>query len=205
MQPTMNVRSDGFDVARWAWIVGSLLVNLAIAMYIWLMSRAPADFAARHDYINANWTAFSVHWKAEFVFMALIAVGALSFAVRARTAGWCCVALGQFLLLTIYPVMMGGYLDTPVAIASAANEVSLVIFLFSNLVFLAGLVGVYWRAHEVGPMLRGFALVLALIAWLIFLACFLGLIGWSQAMLAAPLVMLLYLVNAWYGYRVELA
>jgi hypothetical protein len=198
-----NPNSDAFDWARWSWIVGSLLVNVTIAMYIWLSLHAPAEFAERHLYVNANWSAYSVHWKAEFVFMALIAVGALSFAIRTRAGGWCFVAAGQLLLLTIYPVMLGGYRDTPLDVAAAVNEISLVIFLFSNLLFLGGMALVYLRAYEIGPVLRGVALAIALLSWLAFLACFLGLIGWAQAMLAGPLVMILYLINAWYGYRLS--
>lgn len=193
----------GFDWARWSWIIGSLLVNVTIAMYIWLSMNAPSDFAERHLYVNANWGAYAVHWKAEFVFMALITVGAFSFAIRTRAAGWCFVAAGQLLLLTIYPVMLGGYRDTPVDVASAVNEIALVIFLFSNLLFLAGMALVYLRAHELGPLLRGIAFAISLLAWLVFLACFLGLIGWAQAMLAGPLIMVLYLINAWYGYRLS--
>ena len=41
------------------------------------MSKAPLDPAARHDFINQNWDAFGLHWKAEFLFMTMIAIGAI--------------------------------------------------------------------------------------------------------------------------------
>ena len=199
-----SMNHDGIDWSRCAWIAGSVLVNLTIGMYIWLSTNAPSEFAARHAYLNENWTLYALHWKAEFVFMALIAVGAFSFAVRTRVSGWSFVFVGQLLLLSTYPVMLGGYRDTAPEIAEMMNQVSLVIFLFGNLLFLAGLVLVYLRASEIRPILRGFALVLALICTMVFAACFLNFISWSQAALAGPLVMMLYLINAWYGLKVDL-
>lgn len=193
------------NAARGAWVVGSILVNVTIGIYLWLSRHAPLDPVHRQQYLNDHWTLYSGHWKAELVFMTLIAVGALFFAIRLQRPGWTVTALGQVLLLTMYPVMLGGYRNTSVDIANVANEIAVTIFLYGNVVFLAGLLLVYRSAAEIRAGLRWLAMGLSSVAGAMFLASFLEFIDWRQALqVCGPFMSMLYLINAYYGYKLDL-
>ena len=128
------------NLGRSLWSLGSLLVNVTIGTYIVLSSRAPAALEERYAYINENWAIYGGHWKAEFLFMTMIAIGALYFAINTKKIGWSVVSVGQVILLFTYPIMLGGYRNTPFELAEMANEIGTVVFLFGNVVFLGRLV-----------------------------------------------------------------
>ena len=101
-------------LARIFWSTGSLLANVTIIVYIMLSRNAPADIEQRYAYINDNWGSYSAHWKLEFLLMTMIAIAALYFAARSRKFSWSLIAVGQIILLMTYPLMLGGYRNTPV-------------------------------------------------------------------------------------------
>lgn len=186
------------------WIIGSIFINITIGIYIYLSSKAPLDPIKRHNYINENWGLYGMHWKAEFLFMAMIAIGALYFAFKLKKISWTIITVGQLILLSTYPIMLGGYENTSFELSQMANQMAIVVFVFGNLVFLGGLLKLYLSDTYLKKWLKWIAIVLSGITFLTFLATYIGIINWKQAMMVGPLINILYLINAYYGVKIKI-
>ena len=188
-------------LARLFWSIGSLTLNIVIGIYIYLMSSAPVDRAARYQYINDNWGMYGGHWKVEFLIMTLITVGAFYFALRTLKMSWAIVSVGQFILLLTYPFMLGGYRNTPLEVAEMANEMANTVFIFGNVVLFAGLFLVYLKDTYLKPWLKTVAFSISAFMTLVFVIIFAGFVTWGQALVLAPLANVMYLINAYYGTK----
>ena len=190
-------------LAKAFWSLGSLLVNVTIVIYIILSSKAPENIAERYQYMNENWTVYAAHWKAEFLFMTLIAIGAIYFASTFRKASWAMISIGQIILLLTYPIMLGGYRNTSLELAEMANQMAIEVFVFGNVVFLSGLFVLYWNDTLLKKWLRNVAIALSVIAGAAFIITYAGIITWKQAIVIGPLVNILFLINAYYGLKIQ--
>jgi hypothetical protein len=191
-------------LAKTLWIIGNLLVNVTIGIYVYLSSKAPLDAAERYSYMNENWNVYAGHWKAEFVFMTMIAIGAIFFAINFKKISWTLISVGQLILLTLYPLMLGGYQNTPFEIAEMANQVAIVVFVFGNMIFYGGLMHLYLYDSILKNWIRFSAFGFASIALIAFSISFMGFISWKQALIIGPLTNLLFLINAYYGFKIKL-
>ena len=189
--------------AKILWSLGSILVNITIGIYIYLQINGPKTLEGQFQYINDNWAAYSGHWKAEFLIMTLITIGAIYFALNLKNISWTIISVGQIIILLTYPFMMGGYHETPYELAKMANQMALLTFVFGNLIFLAGLFHLYLHTDVLKAWLRYIALTISGIATIAFLLIFIGVITWKDAMLMGPLINALYLINAYYGFQMK--
>ncbi|MBN7817015.1 hypothetical protein [Algoriphagus pacificus] len=185
------------------WTSGSILINITIGIYIYLSSKAPLNPMERHNYLNENWDVYSMHWKIEFLFMTFIAIGALYFTINLKKISWIIISVGQLILLSTYPIMLGGYENTSFELSQMANQVATVIFIFGNLIFLGGLLKLYSSDTYLKKWLKWIAVALSGIAFLTFLITFIGIINWKQALMIGPLINVLYLINAYYGMKLK--
>ena len=110
---------------------------------------------------------------------------------------------GTIILLITYPLMLGGYRNTPLELAEMANRMATVVFVFGNLVFLSGLFLLYLNDQILQGWLRYTAVILSGITTILFLIIFAEIISWKQAMMIGPLINLLYLINAYYGFKIK--
>jgi hypothetical protein len=191
-------------LARASWSLGNLLVNITIGIYVYLSSKAPLDPVERLDYLNENWAIYSGHWKAEFLFMTMIAIGAVYFAINFKKISWTLISVGQVILLTLYPIMLGGYRNTAFEISEMANQMAIVVFIFGNIVFLAGLVHLYLFDTLLKKWIRFSAIGFASIGLIAFSISFMGFISWKQAIVIGPALNLLFIINAYYGLKLKL-
>ncbi|PRX56952.1 hypothetical protein [Flagellimonas meridianipacifica] len=191
-------------LARLFWSLGSILINGIIGIYIYMMSQAPQGKEERYQYINEHWDVFGSHWKVELLLMTLIAVGALYFAFRTQKISWTIVSVGQLILLLTYPFMLGGYRNTPIELAVMANEMATVVFIFGNVIFFTGLFLLYMKDVHLKRWLRIVAFSLSGIMLVVFLIVFAEVITWGQALAIAPLANIMYLINAYYGFKMTL-
>ncbi len=185
------------------WIIGSVMINITIGIYIYLSSKAPLDPVERHEYVNDNWQIYGMHWKAEFLFMTLIAIGALYFAFKLKEVSWAIISVGQLILLTTYPIMLGGYQNTTFEMSEMANQMATVVFVFGNLIFLGGLLKLYISDTYLKKWLKWTAIVLSGITFLTFFITYMEIIDWQQALIIGPLINILYLINAFYGAKIK--
>lgn len=154
--------------AKLCWSLGSILVNITIGIYIYLQSNGPTDLAERFEYVNDNWSMYSGHWKAEFLIMVLVAIGAIYFALYLKSISWTIISIGQFIVLWTYPFMLGGYQNTPFELASMSNQMATVTFILGNLVFFSGLTYMYFQSRALPSWLRKLAIALSIISTLMF-------------------------------------
>ena len=187
--------------AKICWSGGSILINVTIAIYIYLQSKAPALLADRLSYVNENWGIYGSHWKAEFLIMTLIAVGAFYFAVCLRKVEWVIITTGQFILLFTYPVMIGGYHNASLEVGIVVNQIATFTFVFGNMIFLTGLLYLYGTDTILKSAIRYASLAITVIPLITFFIIFIDIISWDEAVVVAPLINCLYLINAFYGYK----
>jgi len=185
------------------WTTGSILINITIGIYIYLSSKAPLEPIERHNYVNENWDVYGMHWKAEFLFMTMIAIGALYFAFNLRKVSWTIITVGQLILLSTYPIMLGGYENTSFELSQMANQMATIVFVFGNLIFLGGLLKLYLSDIYLKKWLKWTAIALSGITFLTFFVTFIGIIDWKQALMVGPLINVLYLINAYYGMKLN--
>ncbi|MEM6894872.1 MAG: hypothetical protein AAF554_14355 [Bacteroidota bacterium] len=192
-------------LAKLFWSSGSLLMNVVIGIYVYLMSNAPVERAARFEYINEHWNMYGGHWKVELLLMTFVTIGALYFALRTHEMSWTMISVGQFVLLLTYPFMLGGYKNTPLEVAEMANEMATIVFIFGNVVLFAGLFLLYLKDGYLKPWLKVVAFSISGFLLVVFLIIYAEIITWSQAMVIAPLANVMYLINAYYGLKIPLA
>ena len=190
--------------AKVLWILGSILINVVIFFYIKIMSQVPVGtHGVRYEYINENWSQFEIMWKAEMIVMSFLTISAIFFAIKFKSVAWSIVAFGQLVLITLYPVMIGGYHGTSVEVYTMAYQMSVLIFVFGKMLFLAGIIFVYLTDSILQKWLRIVASLLALIGLIAFSASYFGFIDWKQALKFAIALNLLYLINAYHGFKME--
>ena len=143
------------------------------------------------------------HWKAEFLIMILVAIGAIFFAIAFKSISWTIISMGQLIILWTYPLMLAGYRNTPLEIALMTNEMATITFVFGNLIFFIGLFYMYLQSDVLKKWLRYAALSLSGIAALLFLVIVLGVLTWKDALVLAPIINILYLINAYYGFKID--
>lgn len=190
-------------LAKIFWSFGSILVNITIGIYVYLQSNGPSDLKERFEYVNTNWSIYSGHWKAEYLIMTLILIAAIYFAVHLKSISWTILSVGQFIILLTYPIMLGGYPNTPFEIANMANQMATITFIFGNLIFGIGLLHLYYNSKVMKPVLRYTAVFLSGFMVIVFLLVFIGVTTWKQSMIVAPLINVLYLINAYYGWQMK--
>ena len=190
--------------AKIFWSLSSILINVVIGIYIYLQQNGPqSNLAERFQYINENWAMYGGHWKVEFLLMVLMMIGAVYFTVYWKSISWTIISIGQFIVLLTYPFMLGGYQNTPFELASMSNQMATVTFILGNLVFFSGLTYMYFQSQALPSWLRKAAITLSIIATLMFLLIYIEIITWSQAIVMAPIINVLYLINAYYGFKID--
>ncbi|MEM1336834.1 MAG: hypothetical protein AAF634_09945 [Bacteroidota bacterium] len=191
-------------LAKLFWSIGSILLNVVIGIYVYLMSNKPSTREEVVQYVNDNWSIYGAHWKAEFLIMALITIGALYFALYSRKVSWTIVAAGQIILLFTYPIMLGGYHNTPLELFEMANEVATIVFVFGNLVLFGGLFLVYFQDEYLKKWIKIAAFSISGVMALVFAILFMGFTTWNEVLVIAPLANVMYLINAYYGSKLKL-
>ncbi|MGB3799120.1 MAG: hypothetical protein WA952_04850 [Lewinella sp.] len=193
-------------LGRALWSLGSLLINITIIVHLIMARRMPdGDPGARFSYVTKNWDIYSLNWRVEWILMAMIAAGAFYFATRTRTVSWAIIAVGQVLLLLTYPVLLAGFEGNSQPMASLAGNLATEIFVSANILFLGGLGHLYLNDDAAATWLRYPAAALAIVGTLACLACNFGLVTLEEVTIAAPLLMVLYLINSYYGLVVPLS
>ena len=123
-----------------------------------------------------------------------------AFHFSRRDSMWFLVAVGHLFYLGEYPLMIAGYLQAGSESEFAVlNEMAIFIFAAANMLWLLGMAGVYFREHG---WLRVAGSSLAAIGALAFFGMFTGVLGMEQAVIGGLPVIVLYLINAWYGFSV---
>lgn len=176
--------------------IASLAMLCMVLWYI-IGLRSPAgDWTVKVEHLQENWNLVAIHWRIEFI--AALLMTWVAFHFSGKTSWWYLVAIGHILMMGEYTFMLAGYpyVETREGF-NLMNQMATWAFASSNFVWLVGIAGVYFQ--EKG-WLKYTGTALALIAAAFFLIFMLGYIGMAQASIGGPVVMLLYLLNAYFGF-----
>jgi len=192
----MNKRID--KVSAILFSVASLAFFVLIISYVFVYKPPSGTWDEKILYMNNNWGLVSFIWRAEFFAVVIISWVSLNFSSSSKW--WNLVAIGHLLMLGEYMLMLGGY---PVVASEETfrivNGMAIWVFAASNLIWLLGMAGVYQTEQG---WIKYLGVSLALISGLIFLTIVLGLTTMKDVIFVAPLVNLLYLLNAYYGIKI---
>ena len=180
--------------------LASIAMCAMVTLYILVLAPGvpEGDWLSKTGYLRSNWSLYSAHWRIEFLAVAMTSFAAFYFA--RRDSMWLLVAVGHVFYLVEYPLMISGFLEADTeADFAVLNEMAIFVFVAANMLWLLGMAGVYLRENG---WLRIAGTGLAAIGSLAFLAMFFGLIGMAQVAIGGLPAIILYLLNAWYGFSI---
>jgi hypothetical protein len=192
-------------IARFLWLIASFYLLIVGLIYIFILGDAPETYPEREDYIREHWGWYELQWKGEFLIAVFLAVSSFIFANLMGRMEFYLIAVGQLVIAMGFPPSLAfGELET----FQNYQQVGKIGHLYVNfgfLISLAGFILLHWQNDTLNSWLHKLAFLLALIAGLAFGAAFLGMISQSEAQMSMILVMLLYLINGMYGFKLKSA
>jgi len=184
-------------------LIFSSLSLAFIVLLIWFItiSKSGIEWNENIELINSTWNNFnslSTIWRLEALVVCGIAWAALNLSSLSKW--WNLVALGHVLMLAEYIFMLGGYKY----VASEEtfhilNEMANWTFITSNFIWVIGMLGVYWNESKI---IKYIGTVVSALTLLLIGGIYFGIGTQAQLTpLAMPLVLSLYVFNAYYGMR----
>jgi hypothetical protein len=189
------------------WTIGSIAFFILLLLYVFVYQPTTGLYSVRINQMLENWPLVANIWRAESLAAVMLAVSAGSFALDTKNLFWILVAVGHIIMILMFAFMLGSYSvaaeyhDQVPALFPLVNETALWIFAFSNLLFLSGMAGIYHQDTLLKRWLSRIGLVIALLGIVIILTIFFGWLTFSQYLVAGPIITLLHLINACYGFR----
>ncbi|MGD8428497.1 MAG: hypothetical protein PVH63_12770 [Balneolaceae bacterium] len=189
------------------WISGSLLFVVSMIAFIVVYQPASGSYADKTKELLKGWPIISTIWRIETLAVILLGVSSWAFTLQRRTIFWIIIAFAHIIMTIMYAYMLGAY---PLATSNYSempilfpmmNDTASWIFSLSNLLFLAGLAGIYYTDVLINRWLALFGFFISIIGALGMLALFLGMVTFAQAVAVGPLIGILYLLNAYYGFK----
>lgn len=189
-------------MTRLSALLFAVLSLLFMVLIIWFVSLGSpvGDWNAKIDSLVANWNQFnslSTIWRLEFLVVNGIAWAAFNLADLNKW--WNLIGIGHILMLTEYIFMIGGYKEVKTEESfHILNEIANWVFISSNMIWVIGMMGVY--AAEKG-FLKIAGMILSGISIIFITIIFFEWVEQQQLMgIAMPVILLLYLLNTYYGY-----
>jgi hypothetical protein len=190
-------------LAKYLWTIASFYLLAIGFVYIVILKEAPADGQERYEFIMKNWAIYDYQWKAELMMTTLLSIASFLFSKYLKNPGFIIVGVGQLFFAMAMPVSIGITPNAPYEFGSLIGKGAHQMVNFGMMVSLAGYLILHWKSRVLSNWLRIAALILAAIALLSFAAGFLNIIETSTAQKAMLLVMFLYLINGYFGIKVN--
>jgi hypothetical protein len=190
-------------IAKYLWIIASFYLLIIGFVYIIILKEAPSDGPERYDFLMENWSIYNYQWKAELMMTTLLAISSFLFAKYLKNPGFIIIGVGQLFFAMAMPVSIGITPNTTYEFGSLIGKGAHQMVNFGMMVSLAGYFILYWKSQVLSNWLRVAALILAAISFISFAAGFVNIIETSTAQKAMLLVMLLYVINGFYGIKIN--
>ena len=190
-------------LAKLLWTIASFYLPVIGFVYIVILGDAPADGPERYEYIRQHWGVYDYQWKAELMMSTLIAISSFLFSKYLKNPAFVIIGVGQLFFAMAMPLSIGitpnaGY-ELSATIGKGAHQ----LVNFGMMISLAGNLILHWEARVLQNWLRMAALILATLAFIGFFAGFINLIDTSTAQKAMVFVMLLYVINGYFGLKIN--
>ncbi|MBO0330505.1 hypothetical protein [[Muricauda] lutisoli] len=182
-------------------LVFSTLSFAFIILLVWFIGigKPGTEWSENIELLNQSWNdfnSFSTIWRLEALVVCGIAWA--SFNLSSLSKWWNLVAVGHILMLTEYIFMLGGYKHvTSEEMFQVLNEMANWAFIASNLIWVVGMLGVFWQESK---FVKIVGVVLSALATLLIGTVYFGLSEQTQLLsIAMPVILLLYAFNCYYG------
>lgn len=192
-------------IAKFLWTISSFYLLVIGFVYIVILKEAPSDGPERYAFILENWNIYHYQWKAEGMMATLLSISSFLFFRYLGNPGFIFIGVGQLFFAVAMPISIGITPNATYEFGSLIGKGAHQLVNFGMMVSLAGYLILHWTSRALPKWLRIAALILATLGFLPFAAGFLNLIESSTAQNAMLFVMFLYLVNGYYGIKVNMA
>lgn len=201
----MNISKK--KAAGYLWSIGSILFFVAIVLFVFVYQPSAGTDADKTDQLTRNWSLVSAIWRVETLAVVLLAVSSWYFATLKLSINWFLITLAHIVMIIMYAYMLGSY---PVAaeyygespyLFPLVNEAAIWVFGFGNLLFLSGLTGVYLTNKIISRWVAWTGAGISLAGAVGSLALFFELITFGNLNIGGPFILILYLLNAYLGFK----
>lgn len=195
--------------AAYLWSLGSVLFFAAIILFVFVYQPSTGTDADKTNQLVKDWSLVSTIWRMETIAAVLLAVSSWYFAIVKQSINWILIAFAHIVMIMMYANMLGAY---PVAaefynespnLFPMVNDTAVWIFGASNLLFLTGLTGIYYRNEVLSNWIGWTGTALSLTGAIGSLALFFEFVTFSDLSIGGPLILILYLLNAYLGIKLS--
>jgi len=190
-------------LAKYLWIIASFYLVVIGFFYIVILKDAPADGQERYEFIITNWAIYNYQWKAELMMTTFLTISSFLFSKYLKNPGFIIIGVGQLFFAMAMPVSIGITPNAPYEFSSLIGKGAHEMVNFGMMISLAGYVILHWKSRVLNKGLRAAALILATLAFLSFSAGFINIIETTVAQKAMLLVMFLYVINGYFGIKIN--
>jgi len=190
-------------LAKILWTIASFYLLIIVFVYIVILKDAPAEGLERYEFILENWSIYNYQWKAELIMTTFLSISSFLFYKYTNNSGFIVIAVGQLFFAFAMPISIGVTPNASPELGSLIGKGSHQLVNFGMLISLCGFIILHLKARILKSWLRLTALAIATISFLSFGAGFINLIGASNAQKAMFLVMFLYIINGYFGIKIN--
>lgn len=194
--------------AAYLWSVGSFLFFVAIVLFVFVYQPSSGTDADKTTQIMSDWFFVSTIWRIETIAAVLLAVSSWYFATVKQSINWFLIAFAHIVMIIMYANMLGSYPAAAEAYNESPNLFPMIndkavwIFGFSNLLFLSGLTGIYYKNEILSKWLSWTGSIISFAGVIGSFALFFELITFADLNIGGPLILVLYLLNAYLGLKI---
>lgn len=190
-------------LAKYLWTIASFYLLVIGFFYIVILKDVPANGPERYEFIMKNWTIYDYQWKAELMMTTFLSISSFLFSKYLKNPGFIIIGVGQLFFAMAMPISIGVTPNAPYEFGTLIGKGAHQMVNFGMMVSLAGYLILYWKSRVLSKGLRVAALMLATLAFLSFTAGFLNIIETTTAQKAMVLVMFLYVINGYFGIKIN--
>jgi hypothetical protein len=190
-------------LAKYLWIIASFYLLVIGFFYIVILKEAPADGPERYEFVMKNWAIYDYQWKAELMMTTFLSIASFLFSKYIKNPGFIIIGVGQLFFAMAMPISIGITPNAPYEFGSLIGKGAHQMVNFGMMISLAGYLILHWNSRILSKGLRATALILASLAFLAFASGFLNIIDTSTAQKAMLLVMFLYIINGYFGIKIN--
>ncbi len=194
-------------IVCWLWVISTLVVCTAMSLFPFFYSAGLDPGEDKVLKYLAHQSSAQRLWQLEFLGMTGMGIAATWFAVSEKSLWWVLVAFGQICIIVSYPIMLGGYpmaaaayQEVP-ALMDTLNQIAVNLYAICNVIFCAGFAGILLTTSLFPKWLAGISGLLALVVMAGAFLIFLEFQTFDSLGILGPMILVLYLLLAWYGFR----
>ncbi|MDY2588111.1 hypothetical protein [Winogradskyella aquimaris] len=189
--------------AKLLWSIASFYLLVIGFFYMVVLKDAPPIGPERYDYITQNWSIYDYQWKSELLMTTLLSISSFLFSKYFKNPGFVIIGVGQLFFAMAMPLSIGITPNAPFEFGTLIGKGAHQLVNYGMMVSLVGYLILHWKARILSNWLRVLAIILSTLALISFFGGFVNIIDSSTAQKAMLLVMCLYIINGYFGIKIN--